>query len=305
MQSGLSEADNESVWRQLAPLLDEAMARLTEKERAAVGLRYFENRSAAETAALLGIGQWAAHKRTERAVEKLRAFFARRGVGVSAASLTGAVSAHSVQVAPAMLAKSVAVVALAKGAGAGGSTLALVKGALRVMAWTKAKTAAVGLGAVLIAGMGTVVVSNTFLNPREPSYHGRVLSEWLADLEPPKTRAEAQEAIRQMGKKTLPFLVMDLAWPGGTAGTTKIHYAKPDTRSGDRRLVQARMAFEALGPLGKPAVPKLVKLLEQNPGYVPHALGGIGRDALPQMLNALTNGSFWCGALRYFVEREI
>ena len=65
MQSGLSEADNDSVWRQLAPLLDEAMARLTEKERAVLGLRYFENRSAAETAALLGIGQWAAHMQVQ------------------------------------------------------------------------------------------------------------------------------------------------------------------------------------------------------------------------------------------------
>jgi RNA polymerase sigma factor (sigma-70 family) len=159
MQSGLSEADNDSVWRQLAPLLDEAMARLTEKERAVLGLRYFENRSAAETAALLGIGHWAAHKRSERAVEKLRAFFARRGVGVSAASLIGAVSAHSVQVAPAILAKSVTVVALVKGAGAGGSTLALVKGALKVMAWRKAKTAIVaGLALVFAAGTTTVLV---------------------------------------------------------------------------------------------------------------------------------------------------
>jgi len=159
MQSGLSEADNDSVWRQLAPLLDEAMARLTEKERAVLGLRYFENRSAAETAALLGIGQWAAHKRSERAVEKLRAFFARRGVGVSAASLTGAVSAHSVQAAPAILAKTVTVVALVKGAGAGGSTLALVKGALKVMAWTKAKMVIVaGVALLLAAGTTTVLV---------------------------------------------------------------------------------------------------------------------------------------------------
>jgi hypothetical protein len=66
-------------------------------------LRYFENRSAAETAALLGIEAWAAHKRTARAVEKLLVFFARRGIAVSAGSLTGAISGHSVQAAPAAL----------------------------------------------------------------------------------------------------------------------------------------------------------------------------------------------------------
>jgi hypothetical protein len=33
--------------------------------------------------------------------------------------------------------------------------------------------------------------------------------------------------------------------------------------------------------------------LEQYPGYVPLALASIGPDALPEVLHALTNGSFW------------
>jgi len=156
LQSTLSETASESIWQQLAPLLEEGMARLNEKERALLALRFFENKSGAETAAILGIAEWTAHKRARRAVEKLRSFFSKRGVTLPAAVLLSAISAHSVQAAPATLAKSVTTVALTKGAAAGGSTLTLVKGALKIMAWTKAKTTVVAGAFVLLATVGTL-----------------------------------------------------------------------------------------------------------------------------------------------------
>src|SRR5258706_11656787 len=54
-----------------------------------------------ETAAALGIQEWAARKRVERALEKLQQFFAKRGVSSTAATIAGAISANSVQAAPA------------------------------------------------------------------------------------------------------------------------------------------------------------------------------------------------------------
>lgn len=102
--STVNEANSESVWRQLAPLLEEAMARLSEKERTLVALRFFENKSAVEAATLLGIQEWAARKRAERAMEKLRRFFMKRGVAVSSTAMAGAISANSIQAAPAGLA---------------------------------------------------------------------------------------------------------------------------------------------------------------------------------------------------------
>ena len=75
------------------------------------------------------------------------------------AIIAGAISANSVQAAPVALAKSVTAVALAKGAAASGSTLTLIKGALKIMAWTKAKTAiVVGVGVLLAAGTTTIAV---------------------------------------------------------------------------------------------------------------------------------------------------
>ncbi|MDB6112512.1 MAG: polymerase, sigma-24 subunit, subfamily [Pedosphaera sp.] len=158
MQSTLNDSETAGVWRQLAPILEDAMTRLNEKERTLLALRFFENKSGAETAALLGIQGWAAHKRTARALEKLRTFLMKRGVSLTAATIAGAISANSVQAAPVVLAKSVTAVAIAKGAAASGSTLILIKGTLKLMAWTKAKTAIV-VGAALLLATGTATVT--------------------------------------------------------------------------------------------------------------------------------------------------
>jgi hypothetical protein len=83
-------------------------------------------------------------------VEKLRGFFSKRGVVLSSAALAGAISANALQAAPAGLAATVAVTAL-EGTAASATSLALAKGALKLMAWTKVKIA-VGVGvAALVA----------------------------------------------------------------------------------------------------------------------------------------------------------
>jgi RNA polymerase sigma factor (sigma-70 family) len=152
MQSTLNDPDPGDAWRQLAPLLEEAMARLNEKERTLLALRFFENKTGAETAALLGIREWAAHKRAERAVEKLRAFFTQRGIVLPAAVLTAAISANSVQAAPVALAKTVTAVAIVKGSIATASTLSLVKGTTHLMTWIKLKfPVGIGLAVLLTA----------------------------------------------------------------------------------------------------------------------------------------------------------
>jgi uncharacterized protein (TIGR03435 family) len=158
MQSTLDDHPTDAVWQELSPLLDEAMARLGPTDRDALVLRYFENKSLREVGAALGLQERAAQKRVLRGLEKLHAFFARRGIASTTAIIAGAVSANSIQTAPVALAKSVTAVAMAKGAAAGGSTLTLIKGALKLMAWTKAKTVIVASAAVLFATGTTVVV---------------------------------------------------------------------------------------------------------------------------------------------------
>jgi len=161
MQNPLVETEPD-VWPQIEPLLDAAMAGLAEPDHHAVVLRFFDGKSMKEVGAALGTSEDAAKMRVGRAVEKLRRFFGRRGIVIPVALLTAAISANAVQSAPATLAKMSTTVAVAKGATAATPNLILIKEVLKIMAWTKAKTAIVaGVVTLLVAGSVTVVVQNT------------------------------------------------------------------------------------------------------------------------------------------------
>ncbi|MSU56685.1 MAG: sigma-70 family RNA polymerase sigma factor [Pedosphaera sp.] len=154
MESLISETPDEAAWLHIAPLLDEALTKLNETDRRAVLLRYFEGQTLAEVGATLALNEDAARKRVTRGLEKLRKFFTKRGVTLSAAALAGTMAANSVQAAAVGLAVTVTA---AKGAVVSGSTLTLIKGALKLMAWTKVKTAIVASVVVLLAGGVTTV----------------------------------------------------------------------------------------------------------------------------------------------------
>ena len=141
MRSTLEESNNVSVWNQMSPLLDQALSRLGKKDRDAVILRFFKEKNLGEVAAALKVTEAAAQRRVHRALEKLHQYFNKRGVNSTTSITAGELSANSVQAAPMGLAKSVTAAAVGKGAAASASTLTLIKGALKIMAWAKAKTA--------------------------------------------------------------------------------------------------------------------------------------------------------------------
>jgi uncharacterized protein (TIGR03435 family) len=188
MQTILNEPADEA-WPHIAPLLETAMAGLNETDRHAVVLRYFDGKSLKEVGAALGANEDAAKKRVQRAVDKLRRFFTKRGLLLPGAVLTAALSAHAVQAAPPALAQAVTAVAFAKGATAGGSTLTLIKGALKLMAWTKAKTAIViGAGMLLAAGTTTVTVKEIQGHQTYPWQIGEGVIVGLQLHQPPQVR---------------------------------------------------------------------------------------------------------------------
>jgi RNA polymerase sigma factor (sigma-70 family) len=157
-----SSPSNEETWRQIAPLLDGAMEQLRQKDHDALVLRFFENKTFAEVGATLGASEDAAKMRVNRALEKLRKFFTKRGVSSTTAIIAGTISANSVQAAPVALAKSVTAVAIVKGSVATASTLTLVKGTMKTMTWLKIKFAlVVGTAALLAGGAATVAISQT------------------------------------------------------------------------------------------------------------------------------------------------
>jgi uncharacterized protein (TIGR03435 family) len=191
MQSTLQESTDASVWHQLSPLLDEAMARLGKTDRDAVILRFFKERSMREVAAAMQVSEAAAQRRVLRALEKLHRFFNRHGISSTTAIIAGAIAANSIQAAPVALAQSVTAMAAVKGAAASGSTLTLIKGALKIMAWTKAKMAiAIGVSILFVAGATTVTLKEIQKNEFDDTWRTQDVFTMFKKLDqvPPQVR---------------------------------------------------------------------------------------------------------------------
>jgi RNA polymerase sigma factor (sigma-70 family) len=158
--AGGADAD----WQGCLPLLDEAMASLGETDRTVLLLRFFQGRSVQEVGTAVGLSGNATTKRIERAVGKLRRYFARRGVGIAAGALISGLSVGAVQAAPAGLSMSVSGAAVTAAtataaASASASGHALAKGVLLAMAWSsKAKMVAATVAALLLLTAGTTAV---------------------------------------------------------------------------------------------------------------------------------------------------
>jgi RNA polymerase sigma factor (sigma-70 family) len=290
MQSTLNEAANEpesETWTHIAPLLDGAMDKLGQKDHDALVLRFFENKNFAEVGAALGASEDAAKMRVNRALEKLRKFFTKRGVESTTAVIAGAISANSVQAAPVGLAKTISVIAMAKGAAAGTATLTLVKGALKTMAWTKMKTAIVtGLIVMMAAGSSMVAVNqiknhneskivNAFIDKPDPTFSEEFDPEFLK--------------VRKMGAEAVPYLV------GAIKKYNSVRDTPPSPKSGqaegrDLIRIRAYWGLRGLGASAKPAVPFLIQQFSTNNDLLDFdydvlaRLGPDAREAIPILI---------------------
>lgn len=150
---------HDSEWERLRPVLDDTMDELDDRDREAVLLRFFEGRSFAEVGGKLQLTENAARMRVERALEKMGALLARRGVTSTAAALALALANQGVVAAPAGLGATVTGAALASNATAGGA----MAGAKSLIFMSTTKIAA-GFAAVLAALSIGVAVYQTSEN---------------------------------------------------------------------------------------------------------------------------------------------
>ena len=95
------------------PVLDEAMAELSDEDREALLLRFFKNRDFRAIGAALGISDDAAQKRVSRSLERLHTGLTSRGVTTTAGALSALLAANTVSFAPAGLAATLSTAALA------------------------------------------------------------------------------------------------------------------------------------------------------------------------------------------------
>jgi len=214
--SGAPPHQTQEIWPQIAPLLDDAVAKLHEKDRRAIVLRFYEGRNLREVGLALDASEDAAEKRVSRALEKLRKRFAKRGVDSTTAIIAGAFSTHSVQAAPVALAKIVTAAAITKGAMASGSTLTLIKGALKIMAWTKAKTAIiVGVGAALLLAGGAITIKVVNPSAGDKSTAGEILQKVQASYDALSTFSDSGKSIYEMSGRS-------------QTNTFAVKFARPD-----------------------------------------------------------------------------
>ncbi len=295
----------DSVWEQLSPLLDRAMAHLSAGDRNAIMLRYFENKSSRDVGAALGINEATAQKRVARAVEKLRGLCNKRGLALPAVALTAIISANAVQAAPAGMAATTT--AALKGAGLASSTTALVHSTLKSIAWAKFKvTMLASLG--LVAATGTAILVAE-ARPSEPAYEGRSASSWLAQLDdgtrepvvilrwerwqPSRSaeQTEAMHAIQQMGTNAFPGLLSMLEIKesrrerlfGAPVPASVFHH-------------RAALALEAMGPQLQPLLPDLTRILHgstspKEAALVLAAMGPEGWEVLTRGISDTNNAA--------------
>lgn len=145
----LESAPPDPAWQELRPLLDEAMHQLSPADREAVLLRYFERLPLAQIGAKLGLSENTARKRVDRAIEKLRAVLAKRGITSSITALAAILTERAVAAAPAGLAGRISVAAVASAATGSALGWALLK----LAAFVNAKTVAAASAAVLLIGV--------------------------------------------------------------------------------------------------------------------------------------------------------
>ena len=142
----ISEAD----FSQVAPVLDKAINELSDTDRTAILLRFFEQRDFRSVGEALGSSEDAARMRVARALEKLEDFLRRRGVTTTAASLGVVLTANAVHAAPLGLATSIATAAALSG-----TTLAAAATAHTIKTIAMTTLQKIIIGATLAAAVGT------------------------------------------------------------------------------------------------------------------------------------------------------
>ena len=132
----------------LEAVLDGVLAKLGTAGRDAIILRFFEGNSLAEVGRRLGISEDAAKKRVSRSLAQMRALLLRNGITMHPEGIASVLGVIAIRPAPAALA------ARASHAAVAGVSVSMAKGAITIMAWTKAKTATVAALALLLLGGG-------------------------------------------------------------------------------------------------------------------------------------------------------
>ncbi len=299
-------------WERLRPLIDDALQTLGERDRAAVLLRFFENRSYAELAATLSVTEDAARVRVNRALEKLRANLARRGLVSTSAALALALAQPALAATPAGLAASVTTVSLS--AAGTGAVVGATTGIFAAVSTAKIATLTAG-AALATFSLGVVVYQpntgpdraststtpapalsaaelNTLLHPSRlaPADADAALAAYLAL---PPLAADSLETETAARAKLLRDLIVTLP-----PTSFQRLLAATASRRGTPEARLRRLAFTAWLELDAPAAAHWIASQAPGPGIDDKARRNLASDAaLAWAASSFASAYEWAASL--------
>ena len=99
--AAMQTLSDDTAWNEIAPVIDEALNKLTDAERQTILLRFFERKSMRELGAAFGISEDAAKMRVSRALERLREGVGTKGAACGVVALGTMLTNRAVEAAPA------------------------------------------------------------------------------------------------------------------------------------------------------------------------------------------------------------
>ena len=206
MQESSLIPNQETDWDRIRPQLDAVLDELDERDRDAVLLRYFQNSSFPNIGATLRISSDAARMRVDRALEKLRALLAHRGVTSTTAALAVALENQATTAAaPAGLAAIVKNALLASGAISDGA--ATLSGSFQPMSATSITSGIAGLVSILAIGSAIYQANRVRQAEASLAVVSQTSAERIHDLQArlataEKSRAAAAQSLQQSKSTT-------------------------------------------------------------------------------------------------------
>ena len=200
LDSGLGSAGDDPA--RLRRAIDQAMQDLDKADREVVLLRYFEGRDFKSVGTALGISDDAARKRVVRAVERLRALLAGRGISSPESALMAALSGAAALSTPADLHGSIIRLVLAV------SAQSTPKIASRLFQMTPLKAALLVTG--LFAGLGTPTLlqhsTNLRLRAENKLLAAKLAEAWATETQQHAGQSAGEEQVARLEKEHLELL---------------------------------------------------------------------------------------------------
>lgn len=176
--------DGDNLADGISETLDEAVACLSDSDRQAILLRFYEHKSLAEIGVILDISEEAAKKRVARAIERLRKYFSTRGIMASFALMLLLLSRHSAEAAGG--------VPYISAAAAPAIANTIAEGALKLMAHANARL----LGAILAGSIALMIAV--------PTLGGALVRTIVATTAPAPQVAAVPKALPEIPYHTEP-----------------------------------------------------------------------------------------------------